>query len=190
MWKTLLAISAGRAILLTTHSMEETSALASRVGIMAKRMLALGTIPALRAAHGAGYYVHIVAASAPHTTDAEMDSLRKWVMQQWPDADVEDRCWHGQMRFSIPVREQIGGKVERAGDEIEGGALGRDHNGIGGVIAVLEEQRTRLGIGAFSVSPTTLDTVFLNIVTKHNVEEEGYRVNEQKSRKWWRLGMK
>src|SRR5437762_2969599 len=41
MWKTLATVVPGRSILLTTHSMEEADALASRAGIMSGRMLAL-----------------------------------------------------------------------------------------------------------------------------------------------------
>ncbi|KAG8705174.1 hypothetical protein FRC09_003117, partial [Ceratobasidium sp. 395] len=39
MWKTLRRVSTGKAVLITTHSMEEASALASRVGILSKKML-------------------------------------------------------------------------------------------------------------------------------------------------------
>merc|ERR1711977_756619 len=48
MWKTLAAVVPGRSLLLTTHSMEEADALADRAGIMAKRMLAMGTPDGLR----------------------------------------------------------------------------------------------------------------------------------------------
>ncbi|GIK00164.1 hypothetical protein Aspvir_004184 [Aspergillus viridinutans] len=48
MWKTLASVVPGRSIVLTTHSMEEADALATRAGIMAKRMLALGTTDYLR----------------------------------------------------------------------------------------------------------------------------------------------
>jgi hypothetical protein len=45
-----------------------------------------------------------------------------------------------------------------------------------------------LGVEHYSVSPTTLDQVFLTVVGRHNVKEEGY---EQKVEKkgWWRFGM-
>jgi hypothetical protein len=38
----------------------------------------------------------------------------------------------------------------------------------------LEDHRDELGLEHYSVSPTTLDQVFLSIVMKHDVEEEGY----------------
>ncbi|KII94244.1 hypothetical protein PLICRDRAFT_132803 [Plicaturopsis crispa FD-325 SS-3] len=43
MWGTLRKVAVGKAVVITTHSMEEASALANKVGIMAKRLLAVGT---------------------------------------------------------------------------------------------------------------------------------------------------
>src|ERR1700712_4130374 len=64
MWKTLASIVPGRSLVLTTHSMEEADALANRAGIMAGRMLALGTTEYLRRKHGDAYHVHIVHSQA------------------------------------------------------------------------------------------------------------------------------
>jgi len=59
MWHTLSEISRDRSILLTTHSMEEADALGDRVGIMATRMLALGTSDYLRRKMGDLLHVHL-----------------------------------------------------------------------------------------------------------------------------------
>lgn len=72
MWRTLKAVSAGRSLVITTHSMEEADALADRAGIMARRMLALGTADELRKKHGDAYHVHVVHKNAPFSTEAEM----------------------------------------------------------------------------------------------------------------------
>lgn len=194
MWRTLLAISKGRAILLTTHSMEESSALATRVGIMARRMLALGTIDQLRKVHGDAYYVHLVSKTAPHSTSEEMGRLRSWVLDQFPSADVDQQTYNGQMRFRIPANprpEFDKGNTEVEIHGIKGGSRSEvtlhDNgiSGIGSIIAVIEFAKERLGIEAFSVSPTTLDAVFLNIVQKYNVEEEGYQVHTKLNRGKW-----
>jgi ATP-binding cassette subfamily A (ABC1) protein 3 len=191
MWKTLAAVVPGRSLLLTTHSMEEADALADRAGIMAKRMLAMGTSDYLRHKHGNAFYVHLVMKSAPHTSEEEIMKLRTWVMEHFSGADIEEKTYHGQIRFSVPVRRhgnsREGGKefdldVQDV-DQINGGSepLQSQGDGIGSLIMTLEDSREELGLEHYSVSPTTLDQVFLSIVMKHDVEEEGYaRPGEKK----------
>ncbi|KAL2830664.1 hypothetical protein BJY01DRAFT_260844 [Aspergillus pseudoustus] len=105
MWKTLAAVAPGRSIVLTTHSMEEADALAHRAGIMARRMLALGTTDALRSKYGNMYHVHIVHAQAPHTSDEDMETIRDWVTENFAGAAIEQKTYHGQLRFSIPAEK-------------------------------------------------------------------------------------
>jgi ATP-binding cassette subfamily A (ABC1) protein 3 len=177
MWRTLANVSAGRAILLTTHSMEEAGALASRAGIMAKCMLALGTTDHLRRAHGDAYHVHLVTTTAPHTSPREMAELRDWVVNEFPGASIEEKTYHGQMRFSVPTASLTPDAASGVSDEIEGGGepVGKKAaSGIGALIMALEERKAELGLEYYSVSPTTLDQVFLAIVSKNNVEEENY----------------
>lgn len=173
MWRTLGSIVPGRSILLTTHSMEEADALASRAGILAKRMLAMGSVDDLRQRFGDTLYVHLVSRSAPHTTPEETERVRQWVLATYPGADVEEKTYHGQLRFSVPASAVL------AGDKAARSAVGQ-------LIIVLEEQKEALGIEHYSVSPTTLDQVFLAIVGKHNVQEENY--GEKPKNKWWRFG--
>jgi ATP-binding cassette subfamily A (ABC1) protein 3 len=191
MWKTLAAIVPGRSLLLTTHSMEEADALADRAGIIAKTMLAMGTIDGLRRKHGDAYYLHLVMKSAPHTTDEEISALRTWVMQKFPGALIEDKTYHGQIRFSVPAIRNTepmhNHDADDEKDEISSGAKplgslrGEGNGGIGSFIRVLEENREALGLEHYSVSPTTLDQVFLRIVETHDVQEEGYVVKKKKN---------
>jgi ABC-type multidrug transport system ATPase subunit len=199
MWKTLAAIVPGRSLLLTTHSMEEADALADRAGIMAKRMLAMGTSDGLRKKHGDCYYLHLVMKSAPHTSDEEIEKLRAWVLDRFPGASIEDKTYHGQIRFSVPAERdpvqhqavtQIAGD-DKDEDEISGGVEAKKEegkekgNGIGALMTVLEDHREELGLEHYSVSPTTLDQVFLTIVEKHDVQEEGY-VEVKRKRDFWK----
>ncbi|KZL87792.1 abc transporter [Colletotrichum incanum] len=186
MWKTLAATVTGRSLLLTTHSMEEADALASRAGILARRMLAVGTTDDLRHRFGDALHVHLISRTAPHTTPEETEHLRQWVTATFPGANVEEKTYHGQMRFSVPGKEVL--RVF-GGDMIKDITPANDisSSAVGQLAVMLEEQREYLGINHFSVSPTTLDQVFLTIVGKHNVQEEGYKVPETKS--WWRCGL-
>ncbi|KAI5866250.1 P-loop containing nucleoside triphosphate hydrolase protein [Durotheca rogersii] len=172
MWRTLNAIVPGRSILLTTHSMEEADALANRAGILAKRMLAIGTSENLRQRFGDAVHVHLVSKSAPHSTPEEMERMRAWVLATFPEAEVEQKTYHGQMRFSLAASAVVSHKKG------SGSAVGQ-------LLIILEENKQALGVEHFSCTPTTLDQVFLTIVGKHNVQEEGYG---EKKKPWWKRG--
>ena len=185
MWKTLASVVPGRSLVLTTHSMEEADALASRAGILSSKMLALGTTDYLRRKHGDAYYVHLVHADAPHSNDEDMQKIREWITSRFPDADVEDRVYGGQFRFSLPIHGQ-------------GGEKAVETSGIAGLFAALEEQKEALGIAYYSVSRSTLDQVFLAVCRKASVREEGHLdaegegqdegVGTQRKKRWWRFG--
>ena len=160
MWRTLESVAPGRSVILTTHSMEECSALATRAGILAKRMLALGTTEQLRRRHGNKYLVHLVLASAPNSTAEEMAVLTNWVKGAFVGPEMEERSFGGQVRFSIP-------------------------GGTGGVAGVFEKlEREARGVGAkfWSVDRGTMDMVFLEVVGNASIKEEGY---EEGARKKW-----
>ncbi|KAL6851089.1 hypothetical protein ACO1O0_008217 [Amphichorda felina] len=183
MWRTLETVVPGRSILLTTHSMEEADALASRAGILARRMLAVGEVDSLRSRFGDSLYVHLISKTAPYSTPTEMERMRAWIMHLLPSARIEAETYHGQMRFSVPasaVRERA--RMERQQDQGEiqnddgdnNNNIGTEGSAIGQLILMLEENKELLGIEHHSVSPTTLNDVFLSIVGQHNVQEEGY----------------
>lgn len=163
MWRTLASVVPGRSLVLTTHSMEEADALATRAGIMAGKMLALGTTDYLRNKHGDSYYVHLVHRHAPHASDEEMQRIRDWIEDNLPEAEIESKTYAGQMRFSVPT--STARKDKGVGSE--------SNSGIAQLFTSLEKNKEDLQIEYYSVSRATLDQVFLNIVGKHNVEEEG-----------------
>ncbi|KAL2208048.1 putative ABC transporter [Sarocladium strictum] len=181
MWKTLADTVHGRSILLTTHSMEEADALAGRAGIMARRMLALGTPDDLRERFGDALHIHLVSKTAPRTSDADMQRIVRWVRETFPSADVEENTYHGQMRFSVSASDVLHARKATQTDQItqqngtaDAGALSR--SAIGNLAVLLEENKDMLGVGHYSVSPTTLDQVFLTIVGQHNIKEENSEV--------------
>ena len=196
MWQTLNAVTAGRALVITTHSMEEADALADRAGIMAKKMLALGTSDFLRKKYGDAYYVHLVHRAAPHTSDEEMQRVRSWVQENIPRAVTEERMFHGQLRFMVPnsPEQTLASKPKAfdSDDKIDDGSESPveppSSTGIAALFALLEAHKQELGFEYYSVSQTTLDQVFLNIVGKHNVEEENQHREENVTTK--RVDMK
>ncbi|KAL1867032.1 hypothetical protein Plec18167_008823 [Paecilomyces lecythidis] len=196
MWRTLTTVVPGRSLVLTTHSMEEADALATRAGIMAGRMLALGTTEYLRRKYGNRYYVHLVHTAAPHTSNEDMERIRMWVHNTFPGADIERKTYHGQLRFSVPVsfsssssssvtlhesednsKDQVQTHITRMGSDSSSSSpfplpVSTKPKGIGTLFSLLEDHKERLGIAYYSVGQTSLDQVFLSIVGQHNIEEE------------------
>lgn len=214
MWRTLVSVVPGRSLILTTHSMEEADALADRAGIMGRKMLALGTTDYLRRKHGDRYHVHLITTTAPHTPPEDMERIRNWVTAHLEGAIVEQRTYHGQLRFSVPAHSQpapapapphpLTNKLSEP-DHVyhpanshpesppSSSSSSNRRSGIGSLFTTLESQKAALGFEFYSVSPTTLDQVFLTIVNKHNIEEENSRDDDDggggggKGNGFWRL---
>jgi hypothetical protein len=79
--------------------MEEASALSSRVGILSKQMLDIGTTQHLRTKHGYGFHLHLVLKSAPASPPEEMEVVKCWVEEHFRDSVMERRMWNGQLRY-------------------------------------------------------------------------------------------
>lgn len=174
MWKTLAAIVPGRSLILTTHSMEEADALASRVGILAKRMLAMGTGDYLRREHGDKYHIQLVLKSAPHSSPDEMDNVKHWIVRTFAGADVEHNSYHGQIRFSVPARLHTPGSLSEVDTIEDGVGVIKARGGVSSVFSSLETNKEKLGLEYYSVAQTSLEDIFLKIVGEANVAEEGY----------------
>jgi ATP-binding cassette subfamily A (ABC1) protein 3 len=145
MWRCLQSLSKRRAVVLTTHSMEEADALADRIGIVSSRMLAVGEREALKRRAGDSFHIHLVSRSAPRTTAAELQVMKDWVTNTFGEGALISReTQGGQLRFQIP-------------------AEGRK---LGGLISALESVKEDLGVEFFSVGKATLDEVFENIVRR------------------------
>ncbi|KAL1595875.1 hypothetical protein SLS60_009565 [Paraconiothyrium brasiliense] len=186
MWRTLLGVAApGRALLITTHSMEEADKLATRVGIMKRKMLALGTVSELGDQYGDAFVVQLVLKSAPATTTEEMDAVRQWVSSRIPGVQMDK--WgsrdggHGQLRFKVlkagsssATPPQTVEKVEKTSTNVQEveRTTSQDVGGIPGLIQLLENNREEIGLEYYSVSPTTLDEVFLRVVGEEDEDDK------------------
>ncbi|KAL8901107.1 MAG: hypothetical protein Q9207_005359 [Kuettlingeria erythrocarpa] len=171
MWDALRQIGRDRCIVLTTHSMEEADALAQRAGVVSTRMLAVGTVDSLRNRWGNLYHVHLVQRSAPHTTPEEMSRLKSWIRSTIERAEVEEKTFSGQLRFSVPARGPRGG-------------------GVGQLFRLLESNKEGLGLEYYAIGLTTMDEVFVRIVRRHGGVEENEKSGELgvARRKWWMRG--
>ncbi|KAG1742779.1 uncharacterized protein EDB91DRAFT_297988 [Suillus paluster] len=98
MWGTLRNVAVGKAVVITTHSMEEASALANKVGIISKQLLAVGTIENL-ASRYATYQVHFSCPTREDVTRAQV------LMSRIPGSRLADDV---ATRFEVPIQEGNG----------------------------------------------------------------------------------
>jgi len=197
MWRTLTEVSSNRALVLTTHSMEEADALATRAGIISKRILALGTTDFLRKKYGNVYHIHLILKSGPLATAEEMQRVEQWVEKSFAGVRFDSfGSYHGQIKFSVPAMsgppaESLLDEKAGAGNELTPETTDSDEeivkqqltpleapegkrSGIQALFSILENNREEIGLEFYSVGATTLDQVFLNVVQENNVQEEGY----------------
>lgn len=148
LWKCLQTMARNRAVVLTTHSMEEADALADRIGIVSSRMLALGDREDLKRRVGNKLHVHLVSASAPRTSPQELARMKEWVESTFEGAVISRETQGGQIRFEVPAGEWE----------------------LVNVIRTLEGAKDGLGVEYYSVGKATLDEVFEGIVKKYGDE--------------------
>ena len=162
MWKAIADVSGERAVVITTHSMEEASALSDRVAIMDRRILALGSPPHLRDRYGMGtYQVHAVHSKGSLATREEMHEIRDWIVASCPGAKLPNEpetVLHGQLRFQL--------KVEADQEEKGHEEASAPTNHFLRLLKLLEESKERFGVEYYWVSHMTLEDIFLDVAAK------------------------
>ncbi|KAH9219755.1 putative ABC transporter A family member 4 [Leptodontidium sp. 2 PMI_412] len=168
LWKALQSISANRAILLTTHSMEEAEALATNVAIMGTKMLATGTLTSLQESHGGAYSVR--AVRVPELSSDEVESIVKekfeGMVKGYSDA-------HGQIGWQLPHDKRALGSIMRVMEELMGDVISDEEEeenvqsgsgSAGGAAAGGSSAAVSVKvIQAYTVTGPTLEEVFMNV---------------------------
>lgn len=172
--------------------MEEADHLADRVGVVAAKMLDIGTTSHLRNKHGHGFHIQLISASAPHTSAEEMENVKQWVEATLPGAQMEGYPYHGQLRFNIPSTTNTNSTSvdsPTAASSAEGDKAAHDSSSsemsVGKLVVLLENNKDKLGLEFYSVSPSTFDEVFLRVVEKHNIGEDKEKPPVKKDWKYW-----
>jgi ATP-binding cassette subfamily A (ABC1) protein 3 len=171
LWKALQAISANRAILLTTHSMEEAEALATKVAIMGTTMLATGTLGTLQETYGGAYSVRAVRLPTVDSLTAE--SIIKQAFDNGVSGYADS---HGQIIFQLPHDRKMLGAIMKVMEGLKGDAVmdeDEDEEGAGnagnttsgsaaaGGSAVRNEGNVVLE--HYTIAGPTLEEVFMNV---------------------------
>jgi ATP-binding cassette subfamily A (ABC1) protein 3 len=181
MWKALAeVIVPGRSVLLTTHSMEEADALATRAAILSKRLLAVGTTQSLRDRYSNLYHVALVLKTAPDSSREEVQLVEDWVKRQFPDAAFEGKNIGGQIKFVVPVTSATVAPEHQDTISSAGAAPRATGFRVGRVIELLEQHKDELGVQDYSIGAPTLERVFLSVVKDNHTEDD------EKMRPAWR----
>jgi len=143
LWSVILRTMSHRAVILTTHSMDEAEALCKRIGIMVQGQLrALGTKQHLKNKFGSGFELVVKV----HVTDLEKQVavLDSFVCGMFPSAlQISENG--GLITYTIP----------------------REEMKMGLAFTQLESHKAELGIEEYSVAQPTLEQVFIRTVNKH-----------------------
>lgn len=143
LWNVILRTMSERAVILTTHSMEEAEALCKRIGIMVKGQLrALGTKQHLKLKFGQGY--EITMKLIDHDIQAGKEILLTFLKKYFPSTEVVAENG-GLLTFRVSK------------DEIK----------IGRFFKEIELNKEYLQIEDYSVSQPTLEQVFIRTVIDH-----------------------
>ncbi|KAL5544416.1 hypothetical protein UlMin_008200 [Ulmus minor] len=156
-WDIIEKAKKGRAIVLTTHSMEEADILSDRIGIMANgKLKCIGTTTRLKSRFGTGFVANVslkrsISGKIHNNGDVDDDTRREAVKKFFKDhIDVvpKEEKKH-VLSFVIPPNRDV---------------LLPDF------FAELQEKETELGIADIQLGFTTLEEVFLNIARQAMLE--------------------
>ncbi|KAH8952939.1 hypothetical protein BDL97_09G111100 [Sphagnum fallax] len=148
-WELLHSFKSWRAIVLTTHYMDEADLLCDRIAIMSEgRLQCCGSSLFLKAKFGVGYNLRMIRSSAACCSDSAIADL---VLHHVPQAQVPLSFPHagarggGGLTFQLPLSNK--GEFAQLFHELE---------------TRLEE----LHIGNYGISMTTMEDVFLRLSNK------------------------
>ncbi|KAF5910024.1 ATP-binding cassette sub-family A member 1-like isoform X1 [Clarias magur] len=150
LWDCILSvIKEGRAVVLTSHSMEECEALCTRMAIMVNgRFQCLGSVQHLKNRFGDGYTI-ILRLSASPPDSCPVDA---YFQSCFPGIQLKERH-HNVLQYQLPTH-----------------ACSLAH-----VFDILSNNSEELGIAEYSVSQTTLDQVFVNFAKEQMDDDDRLR---------------
>lgn len=140
-WDIIEAAKPGRAVVLTTHSMEEADILGDRIGIMAKgRLRCLGTSIHLKSKFGAGYRISVAV-------DGDSQAIKDFFLQRLGVTPEDEN--KAYTSFLVPRSAE---------------------KKLAPFFTELKMASSKLGVTDIQLSLTTLEEVFLNIARQAELE--------------------
>jgi ATP-binding cassette subfamily A (ABC1) protein 3 len=135
MWKVIEQVTAHCSVVLTTHHLEEVEALSSRMGIMVDGELkCIGPLQHLKTKFGSGFEMSLRVAE-----EGMVDAAEAFVQRAVEGSIVQERRGT-KLTIALPPRTRLSTVFE-----------------------TIERHKTSLGVTDYSVSQTSLESVFLRI---------------------------
>ncbi|KAM3619144.1 uncharacterized protein V6R79_003683 [Siganus canaliculatus] len=154
LWNCIVSVTKeGRAVVLTSHSMEECEALCTRMAIMVNgRFQCLGSVQHLKNRFGDGYTIILRLADKKPNPEPEPDSdpdpISTYMKTSFPSIELKERH-QNVLQYQLPSHTCC----------------------LARVFDVLANNYEELGIIDFSVSQTTLDQVFVNFAKEQTDDD-------------------
>ncbi|XP_067108458.1 retinal-specific phospholipid-transporting ATPase ABCA4 isoform X1 [Osmerus mordax] len=154
LWTAIMSvIQDGRAVVLTSHSMEECEALCTRLAIMVNGTFkCLGTIQNLKYKFGDGYVVTMKIKAAKVGVAPDLSPAESFMHSNFPGC-VQREKHYNTLQY-----------------EIASSSLAR-------IFQLVAANKDRLNVEDYSVSQTTLDQVFVNFAKQQSGEDEELRLH-------------
>ncbi|KAJ4961979.1 hypothetical protein NE237_021889 [Protea cynaroides] len=159
-WDIIEEAKKGRAIILTTHSMEEADILSDRIAIMAKgRLRCIGTSIRLKSRFGTGFIANVsfLGSTAGQTPNAYEDT----VDLTEPNCEAVKSFFRHRLNV-VPKEENkafLTYVIPHEKEEL-----------LANFFAELQEREREFGISDIQLGLTTLEEVFLNIAKQAELE--------------------
>uniref|UniRef100_A0A8C6FWC1 ABC transporter domain-containing protein n=1 Tax=Moschus moschiferus TaxID=68415 RepID=A0A8C6FWC1_MOSMO len=140
----------GKAIIITSHSMEECDALCTKLAIMVKgKFMCLGSPQHLKNKFG-NVYILKVKINIDENKN-KLEDLKTFIETTFPGSELKDEN-RGIINYYVPSKNNSWGKVNMFG--------------------ILEEAKEEFSLEDYSVSQITLEQVFLTFAGHQNPEVE------------------
>uniref|UniRef100_A0A7N5ZZB3 ABC transporter domain-containing protein n=1 Tax=Anabas testudineus TaxID=64144 RepID=A0A7N5ZZB3_ANATE len=155
LWNCILSVTKeGRAVVLTSHSMEECEALCTRMAIMVNgRFQCLGSVQHLKNRFGDGYTIILRLVDTKSKSTPDSCTVSTYMKKSFPSIELKERH-QNVLQYQLPSRACC----------------------LARVFDVLANNYEELGISDFSVSQTTLDQVFVNFAKEQTDDDHLTRV--------------
>ncbi|XP_035270491.1 retinal-specific phospholipid-transporting ATPase ABCA4-like [Anguilla anguilla] len=149
LWNSIMSvIQDGRAVVLTSHSMEECEALCTRLAIMVNGTFkCLGTIQHLKYKFGDGYVVSMKIRAASPGVAPDLNPVETFLERSFPGC-VQREKHYNTLQY-----------------EVASSSLAR-------IFQLVLANKEKLNIEDYSVSQTTLDQVFVNFAKQQSGEDD------------------